>query len=179
MMNLRICRSFKSAKNVWKSQIRKSQKIYAPQIANQQFWSANLRICDMRSFGTSELLCGPPTFVSYTDIHSQVRKWLTRKLHDEIGQHQALQWPQIYTEGGRHLQFMYVYCWQVIFHDHFVRTLHSMCSSATLYTVQHICDVVAHHYITQNHSRQINGLQNFGYYEKPKVVIGRRRCRRD
>jgi hypothetical protein len=35
-MYLRICRSFKSAKDNWvrKSQIRKSQKIYDPQIAN-------------------------------------------------------------------------------------------------------------------------------------------------
>ncbi len=37
-MYLRICGSFKSAKNNWvrKSQIRKSQKMYGPQIANRK-----------------------------------------------------------------------------------------------------------------------------------------------
>jgi hypothetical protein len=74
---LRNCGIFKSANNNWvrKSQIRKSPKIYGPQILKPQidtfvegpkiykkrFKSANLRIC-----GFAELICGPPTFASKT-----------------------------------------------------------------------------------------------------------------
>ncbi len=73
-MFLRICGSFKSAKNNWarKSQICKSQKVYGPQIANPQIATfqegpqiQKNQVQNLADLQFAELICGPPTFCKY------------------------------------------------------------------------------------------------------------------